>query len=155
MWRKLVWEEFVEYFLKVWHYQASSLECIIENYFSFFSTKTDQSEFKAGPDKLEVVDSFCYLGDMLSAGGECEIVFFSTHVKTAWKKFRELLPVLTSRHLSYKTLGHVYSSCVRSVIRYASETSPLTKPHLQRNDRAMIKQICKIKLEDVATVRSS
>ena len=23
-----------------------------------------------------------------------------THVKTAWKKFRELLPVLTSRHLS-------------------------------------------------------
>ena len=33
-----------------------------------------QSEDKVGPDKLEVVASFCYLGDMLSAGGGCEIV---------------------------------------------------------------------------------
>ena len=27
-----------------------------------------QSEVQVGPDKLEVVASFCYLGDMLSAG---------------------------------------------------------------------------------------
>ena len=39
MWRKPVREEFVEYFLKKWH-QASSLECIIGNYFPFFSNKT-------------------------------------------------------------------------------------------------------------------
>ena len=90
-----------------------------------------QSEVQVRPDKLEVVASFCYLGDMLSAGGGCEIAV-TTRVKTAWKKFRELLPVLTSRHLSYKTRGHVYSSC----------------------DRAMIRQICSIKPEDVATVRS-
>ena len=107
-----------------------------------------QSEVKVGPDKLEVVASFCYLGDMLSAGGGCEITV-TTCVKMAWKKFRELLPVLTSRHLSYKTRGHVYSSCVRCAILHASETWPLTKRnlhHLQRNDRAM---------EDVALVRSS
>ena len=36
---------------------------------------------------------------------------------------------------------------------HASETWPLT--NLQRNDRAMIRQICSIKPEDVATVRSS
>ena len=71
-----------------------------------------QSEVQVGPDKLEVVASFCYLGDMLSAGGGCEMAV-TTRVKTAWKKFRELQPVLTSRHLSYKTCGHVYSSCVR------------------------------------------
>ena len=65
-----------------------------------------QSEVQVGPDKLEVVASFCYLGDMLSAGGGCEMAV-TTRVKTAWKKFRELLPVLTSRHLSYKTRGHV------------------------------------------------
>ena len=79
-------------------------------------------------------------------------------MKTAWKKFRELLPVLTSRHLSYKTRGHVYSSCVRSAMLHASETWPLTKTNLQRlqlNDRAMIRQICSIKPEDVARVRSS
>ena len=67
-----------------------------------------QNVVQVGPDKLEVVAFFCYLGDMLSAVGGCEIAV-TTRVKTAWKKFKELLPVLTSRHLSYKTLGHVYS----------------------------------------------
>ena len=41
---------------------------------------------------------------------------------------------------------------------HASESWPLTKTnlqHLQRNDRAMIRQICSIKQKDVATVRSS
>ena len=99
-----------------------------------------QSEVQVGPDKLEVVASFCCLGDMLSAGGGCEITV-TTRVKTAWKKFRELLPVHTSRHLSFKTCGHVYS-CVRSAMLHAI-------------DRAMIRQICSIKPEDLATVRSS
>ena len=115
-----------------------------------------QNEVQVGPDKLEVV-ALCYLGDMLSAGGGCEITV-TTSVKTAWKKFRELLPVLTSCHLSYKTRGRVYSSCVRSDILHASETWPLTKKNLQRlqgSDRCMIRQICSIKPEDVATVRSS
>ena len=118
------------------------------------------NQVQVGPDKLEMVASFCYLGDMLSAGRGCEIAV-TTRVKTAWKKFRELLPVLTSRHLSYKTPGHVYSSCVRSAKLHASETWPLTKTNLQRlqcNDRAMIRQIrhiCSIKPEDMATVRSS
>ena len=40
---------------------------------------------------------------------------------------------------------------------HASETWPLTKTNLQRlqrNDRAMIRQICSIKPEDVARVKS-
>ena len=113
-----------------------------------------QNEVQVRPDKLEVVSSFCYLSDMLSAGGGCEIAV-TTRVRTVWKKFRELLPALTSSHLSYKTCGHVYSSCVRSAMLHASETWPLTKTNLQRNDRAMIRQICSIKPEDMAKVRSS
>ena len=112
-----------------------------------------QSEVQVRPDKLEVVASFCYLDDMLSACGGCEMAV-TTRVKTAWKKFMELLPVLTSHHLSYKTRGHVYSSCLPSTMLHASETWPLTKTNLQRNDRAMIRQICSIKPEDVAMVRS-
>ena len=49
-------------------------------------------------------------------------------------------------------------SCIRSYMLHASETWPLTKTNLQRlqcNDRAMIRQICSIKPEDVATVRSN
>ena len=54
-----------------------------------------QHEVQIGPVKLELVASFCYFGDMLSAGRGCELEV-TTCVKTAWKKFRELLPVLTS-----------------------------------------------------------
>ena len=38
---------------------------------------------------------------------------------------------------------------------HASETWPLTKMNLQRNDRAMIRKICSFKPEDVATIGSS
>ena len=115
-----------------------------------------QKEVQVGPDKLEVVASFCYLGDMLSAAGGCELST-TTRVKTAWKKFKDLLPVLSSRHLSFKTRGHVYSSCVRSAMLHASETWPLTKPNLQRlqrNGRAMIRQICNVRPQDIVTTRS-
>ena len=115
-----------------------------------------QREVQIGPDKLEVVASFCYLGDMLSAAGGCEPS--TTRVKNAWKRFKELIPVLSSRHLSFKTRGRVYSSCVWSAELHASETWPLTEPNLQRlqrNDRAMIRQICNVKPQDTVTIRSS
>ena len=89
-----------------------------------------QKEVQVGPDKLEVVASFCYFGDMLSAAGGCELSA-TTRVKTTWKKFKDLLPVLSSRHLSFKTRDCVYSSCVRSTMLHAGETWPLTKPNLQ------------------------
>ena len=60
--------------------------------------------YRTGPDKPEVVASFCYLGDMLSAAGGCELST-TTRVKTAWKKFKNLLLILSSRHLSFKTLA--------------------------------------------------
>ena len=116
-----------------------------------------QKEVQVGPDKLEVVASFCYLGDMLSATGGFELST-TTRVKTTWKKLKDLLPVLSSCHLSFKTRGHVYSSCVRSAMLHASETWPLTNPnlqHLQRNDRAMIRQICNVRPQDIVTTRSN
>ena len=86
-----------------------------------------QSKVHVGPDKLVVVASFCYLGDMLSAGKDCELAV-TTRVKRAWKKFRELLPVLTSCHLSYKTHGHLYSSCVRSTMLHAIDQDEPAAP---------------------------
>ena len=107
--------------------------------------------------QLEVVASFCYLGDMLSAAYGYKLST-TTRVKTAWKKFKELKPVLSSRHFSFKTRVCVYSSCVRSAMLHASETWPLTKPslqRLQRNDRAMIRQTCNVKPQETATIRST
>ena len=59
---------------------------------------------------------------------------------------------------SLKTRGCVYSSCVRSAMLHASETWPLTKPNLQPlqwNDRAMIRQICNVRPQDVVTTWSN
>ena len=116
-----------------------------------------QREVQVGPDKLEVVACFCYLRDRLSAAGGCELSTTAC-VKTILKKFKELanalLPVLSSCHLYFKTHGHVYSSCVQSAMLNASETWSLTKTNLQRlqqNDRAMIRQICNVKLQDNVT----
>ena len=48
---------------------------------------------------LDVEACFCYLGDMLSAGGGCALAI-ATRCSTAWGKFRKLLPILTSKHVS-------------------------------------------------------
>ena len=85
---------------------------------------------------------------MLNVGVGCEIMVIISE-ETAWKKFSELLPILTSRHLSYKTRCHVYSSCVRSTMLHDSETWLLTKTNLQRHDQTDLQY-----QEDVATVRS-
>ena len=75
-----------------------------------------QKEMQVAPGKLEVVSSFCYLGDMLSAGRGCEIAV-TTRVKVAWKKFRELLEVLTSSNLSYKTMA-MYTAFVCEALSF-------------------------------------
>ena len=84
-------------------------------------------------------------------------IFTVCHLDTCKKKFKELKPVLSSRHLSFKTHGRVYSMCVRSAMLHASETWPVTKPclqHLQGNDRVMIRQTCNVKPQDTVTIRS-
>ena len=68
-------------------------------------------EVQVGLDKLEVVASFCYLGDMLSAADGCELAN-TIRVKTVWKKFKDLLPVLSSRHLSLKKYVAVSTALV-------------------------------------------
>ena len=100
--------------------------------------------------KLDVVDSFCYLGDTIGAGGGCDLSVI-TRIRSAWGKFRELLPILTSRALSYITRGQIYSTYIRTVLLYASEcwapnVNDLLK--LQRNDRAMIRWTCNVRLKD-------
>ena len=54
------------------------------------------TEVEVGECKLEVVSSFCYLGDTICAGGGCELATI-TRAKSAWGKFRMLLPILSSR----------------------------------------------------------
>lgn len=93
---------------------------------------------------LDVEASFCYLGDTLCAGGGCERAI-ATRCCVAWGKFRKLLPILTSKHVSLKTRGKVFSACVRSAMLHGSESWAPNAHDLQRlrrNDRAMVRWIC-------------
>ena len=61
--------------------------------------------------------TFCNLGDMLCSGGG----HIAARCCMAWGKFRKLLPVLTTRHLSPRIPGKVYEACVCSAMLHGSE----------------------------------
>ena len=78
-------------------------------------------ELVLGEDgKLECVDRFCYLGDMIGAGGGVEEAS-RTRVRCAWGKFRELSPILIATGASLKIKGKIYKLCVQSVLVYARQ----------------------------------
>ena len=145
------------------HKQCSGLKCLTEDpdykctQFQGttcpFDGRVTQSSSEGSPIQTWQTESgsFLLLPKRLLAASGCELST-STCVNTAWKKFKELLPVLSFCHLSFKTHGCVYSSCVWSTMLHASETWPLTKPNLQSLqwiDRAMIRQICNVKSQDI------
>ena len=43
---------------------------------------------------LEVVDKFCYLGDMLSVDEDADAAV-EARIRIGWNKFRQLVPLLT------------------------------------------------------------
>ena len=59
-----------------------------------------------------MVDKFCYLGDMLDAGGGAESSTV-TRVRSGWKKYRELLPLLTTKAISLEVKGELYAACIQ------------------------------------------
>ena len=64
---------------------------------------------------LDMEASFCYLGDMLSTGRGCALAI-ATRCSTAWGKFRKLLLILTSKHVSPLTCRKAFSACIRSAL---------------------------------------
>ena len=75
----------------------------------------EKLEFKRGEDVLEEVETFCYLGNMISCyGGASEAV--SAKIGSAWKKFKELSGVLVGKVLSLKESRKIYQCCVRPVL---------------------------------------
>ena len=96
---------------------------------------------------LDVEATFCY---MLCSGGGCDNAIVA-RCCVAWGKFRKLLPVLTTRHLSPRICGKVYEACICSAMLHGRKTLGLKHTELQRlrrNDRAMIRWICGVKNRD-------
>jgi hypothetical protein len=102
---------------------------------------------------LDRVEKFCYLGDMIGAGGGAEEAS-RTRVRCAWAKFKELAPVLTSRGASLKVKGKVYNACVQRVLVYGSETWPVKTEDMQRlerTERMMVRWMCGVSLKNRIT----
>ena len=90
---------------------------------------------------MDVEPKFCYLGDMFCAGGGCELAVINRY-SVAWGKFKKLLPILTSKHITLELRDKLYTSCVRSVLLHGSENWAPTfavLQRLQRNDRSMVR----------------
>jgi hypothetical protein len=100
--------------------------------------------------EFECVDRFCYLGDMIDAGGGAELAS-RMRVRCAWNKFRELSPILTARGASLKLKGKIYKACVRSVMISGSETWAMKvedRQRLERTERMMARWMCGVTMTD-------
>jgi len=98
---------------------------------------------------LEVVDKFCYLGDMLSVDGDADAAV-EARIRTGWNKFRQLVPLLTNRDISIRR-RRLYSSCVQSNMLHGSETWHVRKENevaLQQAEMTMVRWMCNVKIKD-------
>jgi len=62
---------------------------------------------------LDLVDKFCYLGDMLSVDRDADAAV-ENRIRIGWNKFKQLVPLLTNKDISLKVRGRLYSGCVQS-----------------------------------------
>jgi len=79
--------------------------------------------------KLELVDKFRYLGDMLSVDGDADAAV-EARIRIGWNKFRQLILLLANKDVSLIMRGRLYSSCVRSSMLHGSETWSLRKENV-------------------------
>jgi hypothetical protein len=101
-------------------------------------------------ESVELVNKFCYLGDMLGRGGGVEEAS-RARVKCAWAKFNDLSPILTARGYPLRLKGKIYSACVQSVLVYGSETWAMKVNDVRRLERAentMVRWMCGVTLGD-------
>ena len=63
-------------------------------------TSAGRTSVDIGPSaKLELVDKFCYQGDMLSVDGDADAAV-EAGIRIGWNKFRQLVPLLTNKDVS-------------------------------------------------------
>ena len=100
--------------------------------------------------KLDVVESFRYLGDELCPGGGCELATMARS-RAAWGKFHELLPLLSSSTISLARRGMLFNNCVRGALLHASVCWALPREDIQRllrNEWAMLRWILRVRAVD-------
>ena len=95
-----------------------------------------------------VVNSFCYLGDVISCEGGVELPV-RDRISDVWSKWRELQASLLVKHsLPLEERAKVYCACVRLALLYAAKTWALTERLeglLVSCDHRMLKYVSRIR----------
>ncbi len=86
----------------------------------------DMRQVRMGEAPVELVDSFCYPGDVIRCeeGAEAAV---RGRIACAWKSWRELASLLVNQNIPLGSRAQVYKACVRSVFLYGAETWAMTK----------------------------
>src|SRR2546425_48053 len=104
-------------------------------------------------DRMEVVEKFCYLGDVIGKGDGAEESSVA-RVRCAWGKFMDLKMLLTARSASLRVEGKIYKACVQRMLVYGSETWAMKKADLQRllrTENKMVRWMSGVTLKDRRT----
>ena len=100
--------------------------------------------------KYEIVDTLCYLDDMLSQEGDCEHAILE-RIQTGCLKFKELSGLLIGKGTSLRAKGIIHTTCIRPAMLYGSETWP-TKiddiRKMQRSEMSMLRWMTGVRLSE-------
>ena len=110
-------------------------------------------QFVLENNKIEVVEKFCYLGDVIGKGGSAEESSIA-RVRCAWGKFMDLKMLLTARGASLRVKGKIYRACVQRVLVYGSETwamKVVAMQRLLRTENNMVRWMSGVTLKDRRT----
>jgi len=75
---------------------------------------------------LELVDKFCYLGDMLSVNGNADAAV-ENRIQIGWNKFRQFVPFLTNKDILLKVRGRLYFLQCFDAVGWAAGGHPACK----------------------------
>ena len=117
------------------------------------NTNARMKELEFEQEKIEVVDEFCYLGEMMSCEAKSEIAV-RTRIAVAWKKWKELASLLVNQKIPLGKRCFIYKACIRPVLLYGSEAWVVTRDIerlLKSCENRMLRYMTKIKWEDRIT----
>ncbi len=112
--------------------------------------REDVGHVRVGDEQVEVVDGFCYLGDVVRGEGGAEAAV-RARIASAWRSWREMAGLLRNQSIPLVNRARVYAACVRPVLTYGAEAWALTKQLedlLRSCDTRMLRYMAKIRWED-------
>ena len=122
------------------HKRCSGIKTSVRNYEDFICKTCSTTTGAVHPfptcitidrDEFEIFSEFYYLGDVKGQADDGTDAV-SDRIGSAWKAFRQLLPILANKDISLVNRGKVFKDCIRSVLLYRAEPWPLSTEYLSR-----------------------